>query len=84
MKELSAAIRAMDRSGIRVIMDLAAQQRDVLNLSVGEPDFQTPPHVIEAAAKAMADGYTSSRASWRSATPGTPSSSPTRDGRTTP
>ncbi len=58
MKELSAAIRAMDRSGIRVIMDLAAQQRDVLNLSVGEPDFQTPPHVIEAAAKAMADGYT--------------------------
>jgi aspartate/methionine/tyrosine aminotransferase len=58
MKELSVAIRAMERSGIRVIMDLAARQTDVLNLSVGEPNFQTPPHIIEAAAKAMADGYT--------------------------
>lgn len=58
MRDLSTAIRGMARSGIRVIMDLAAQHEGVLNLSVGEPNFQTPTHIVEAAAKALADGYT--------------------------
>jgi aspartate aminotransferase len=31
---------------------------DVLNLSVGEPDFPTPDHIIAAAKQAMDDGYT--------------------------
>ncbi|MBW3096386.1 pyridoxal phosphate-dependent aminotransferase [Pseudohoeflea coraliihabitans] len=36
---------------------LAAQGRDILNLGIGQPDFQTPPHVVEAAVKALRDGH---------------------------
>ncbi len=38
--------------------DLKSAGRDVIGLGAGEPDFDTPAHVIEAAAKAMADGET--------------------------
>lgn len=38
--------------------DLKAAGRDIISLSVGEPDFDTPPHVIEAAKKALDDGMT--------------------------
>ena len=31
---------------------------DVNNFSVGEPDFNTPTHIINAGKKAMDDGYT--------------------------
>ncbi|MFD1703748.1 pyridoxal phosphate-dependent aminotransferase [Methylopila henanensis] len=35
---------------------LAAQGRDIVNLGIGQPDFPTPPHVVEAAVKALRDG----------------------------
>ena len=38
--------------------ELKAQGRDIISLSAGEPDFDTPDHVKEAAARAMADGKT--------------------------
>ncbi len=38
--------------------DLKEAGRDILSLSVGEPDFNTPDHVIEAAKKALDDGMT--------------------------
>ena len=38
--------------------ELKAQGIDVINFGVGEPDFNTPPHIIEAGQKAIADGYT--------------------------
>ncbi|MBI9053624.1 MAG: pyridoxal phosphate-dependent aminotransferase [Bacteroidales bacterium] len=37
--------------------DLQAQGHDVINLSVGEPDFNTPEHIKEAAIKAIKDNY---------------------------
>jgi alanine-synthesizing transaminase len=40
--------------------DLVRQGKKILHLNIGDPevfDFQTPPHLIEAAAKAMRDGY---------------------------
>ena len=37
---------------------LKAEGRDVIGLGAGEPDFDTPDHVKEAAAKAMKDGCT--------------------------
>ena len=37
--------------------ELAAQGRDIINLGIGQPDFQTPPHIVEAAAKALRDGH---------------------------
>jgi len=38
--------------------DLKAAGRDVIGLGAGEPDFDTPPHVIAAAKKAMDKGIT--------------------------
>jgi aspartate/methionine/tyrosine aminotransferase len=35
---------------------LAAQGRDIVNLGIGQPDFKTPPHIVEAAIKALRDG----------------------------
>lgn len=37
--------------------ELKAQRVDVINLSVGEPDFNTPDHIKEAAKKAVDDNY---------------------------
>lgn len=51
-------IHDMKRSGIREIMDLAAQRADVLHLEVGQPDFPTPAHIVEAACAAATQGYT--------------------------
>ncbi len=36
---------------------LARQGKDIINLGIGQPDFKTPPHVVEAAIKALRDGY---------------------------
>jgi aspartate aminotransferase len=38
--------------------DLKAQGRDVIGLGAGEPDFDTPQHIIEAGKKALDDGMT--------------------------
>lgn len=38
--------------------DLAGQGRDIVRLDAGEPDFDTPGHIIEAAKQALDDGYT--------------------------
>jgi len=38
--------------------DLKAEGRDVIGLGAGEPDFDTPGHIIEAAKKALDDGMT--------------------------
>src|SRR5436190_18893508 len=37
---------------------LEAQGRRIIHLEIGEPDFPTAPHVVEAAAKALRDGHT--------------------------
>jgi len=37
---------------------LEAQGKEIIHLEIGEPDFTTPAYIIEAARKALADGYT--------------------------
>jgi len=37
--------------------DLAAQGREIINLGIGQPDFRTPDHIVEAAVKALRDGH---------------------------
>jgi aspartate/methionine/tyrosine aminotransferase len=37
--------------------DLAAKGRDIINLGIGQPDFRTPDHIVEAAIKALRDGH---------------------------
>ena len=36
---------------------LAAQGKDIINLGIGQPDFKTPQHIVEAAVKALRDGH---------------------------
>ncbi len=36
---------------------LAAQGKDIINLGIGQPDFKTPDHIVEAAVKALRDGH---------------------------
>ena len=58
MKQLCTVLMGMKRSGIREIMDLAAGMGEVIHLEVGEPCFDTPPHIVEAAHRAALDGFT--------------------------
>jgi aspartate aminotransferase len=36
---------------------LAAQGRSIINLGIGQPDFPTPEHIVEAGRKALAEGH---------------------------
>lgn len=36
---------------------LAAQGKDIINLGIGQPDFRTPEHIVEAGIKALRDGH---------------------------
>ncbi len=36
--------------------ELAQQGRSIINLGIGQPDFRTPEHIVEAAIKALRDG----------------------------
>ena len=38
--------------------ELEARGRDVVHMEIGEPDFPTPPNILEAGRKALLDGYT--------------------------
>ncbi len=38
--------------------ELEAQGREIIHLEIGEPDFPTAPHIVEAAARALRDGWT--------------------------
>jgi aspartate aminotransferase len=51
--EESATLRIADLTN-----ELKKQGRDILSFSLGEPDFNTPSHVIEAAKKALDSGKT--------------------------
>jgi aspartate/methionine/tyrosine aminotransferase len=37
---------------------LEAQGKEIIHLEIGEPDFSTPSHIVEAAARALRDGWT--------------------------
>jgi aspartate aminotransferase len=54
----STIARSMPVSRIREIMDLAWEDSEAIHLEVGEPDFPTPSHVIEAAYDAAQAGHT--------------------------
>src|SRR4051794_24913716 len=63
MSELLA--RSLERLGTETAFEtlararaLEAQGRRIIHLEIGEPDFPTAPHIVEAAAKALRDGHT--------------------------
>ncbi|MHC1734199.1 MAG: pyridoxal phosphate-dependent aminotransferase [Erysipelotrichaceae bacterium] len=45
-------------SGIRKFFDIANEMKDVISLSIGEPDFQTPWHIRQAGIQAAEEGKT--------------------------
>ena len=49
---------AVEWSGIRVMFALADEIPDVINLGIGQPDFDTPELIRDAAKKALDDGFT--------------------------
>jgi len=61
MEDISDRIAAMSESETLVMSqksrELQAKGIDVINLSVGEPDFATPDHIKEAAKKAIDENY---------------------------
>jgi len=59
MKEpLCKHISSLPPSGIQKFLDIINAMPDVLSLGVGEPDFPTPAHIIEAAWQALRAGNT--------------------------
>lgn len=55
---LSHRVKAIKPSGIRKFFDLANQVEGVISLGVGEPDFDTPWHIREAAVYSIESGQT--------------------------
>ena len=56
--EVSARLKKIKPSGTRRLFALAQQERDVISLGIGEPDFASPPHVLEASKSALNEGKT--------------------------
>jgi aspartate/methionine/tyrosine aminotransferase len=60
LKTAAAIARLRTESAFAVLAratQLEAEGRSVINLGIGQPDFQTPPHIVEAAIKALSDGH---------------------------
>jgi aminotransferase len=55
---LAARVSAVPASGIRKFFDVIATMPDVISLGVGEPDFATPPAVVEAGIRSLQAGRT--------------------------
>lgn len=55
---LADRILSVERSPFYSIMDLAAKRGDCIYLHLGEPDFITPKHIVEAAKSALDEGHT--------------------------
>lgn len=59
---LSERINSMQESATlkmaKISRELRSQGHDVIDLSIGEPDFDTPQHIKDAAKKAIDEGYT--------------------------
>lgn len=59
MKTIAGFDRIGEENAFAVLAragELAAAGRDVINLGIGQPDFATPEHIVEAAVKALRDG----------------------------
>ena len=55
---LSERVRSVPPSGIRRFFDILATMDDVISLGVGEPDFDTPPQIVEAGVRSLRGGRT--------------------------
>src|SRR6266436_3105870 len=58
-------VEAMSRIGVESAFEvlvkaraLEKQGKNIIHLEIGEPDFPTPKHIVEAGKKALDDGFT--------------------------
>ena len=57
-RRLSASIRASAERQRMPLLEMARAYPDVINLGRGDPDLPTPAHIVEAAKRALEEGYT--------------------------
>jgi len=57
-RKVVSRLRDMEYSPTRRLASMSAQMKDVISLAGGDPDFDTPAHVKEAAIRALQEGYT--------------------------
>lgn len=64
MMEMLRTAAAMGRLGTESAFEVLArakrlelQGKSIINLGIGQPDFPTPPHIVEAAVKALREGH---------------------------
>ncbi len=55
-QRLARRVLDVPPSGIRKFFDVIATMPDVISLGVGEPDFDTPPQVVQAGIRALENG----------------------------
>lgn len=55
---LSRTVMELEPSGIRKFFDILGDMKDVISLTVGQPDFVTPWHIREAGIKSLEEGRT--------------------------
>ena len=63
-KILNKTVTEIKPSGIRKFFDIAATMEDVISLSVGEPDFQTPWAIRKAGIESLQKGKTKYTSNW--------------------
>lgn len=57
-RRLASRVTAVPPSGIRKFFDVMATMPDAISLGVGEPDFTTPPQIIEEGVRSLRSGRT--------------------------
>ncbi|MBR1484002.1 MAG: aminotransferase class I/II-fold pyridoxal phosphate-dependent enzyme [Ruminococcus sp.] len=55
---MNSSIQSISPSGIRKFFDIANEMKDVISLSIGEPDFQTPWHIRDEGIHSLEKGKT--------------------------
>ncbi len=55
---VAKSIENVPPSGIRRFFDIAATMDDVISLGIGEPDFDTPPAIVQAGIASLSHGHT--------------------------
>jgi len=57
-KQIANHVRGIPKSGIRDFFEIVQSMKDVISLGIGEPDFETPWHIREAAIYSLEKGRT--------------------------
>lgn len=58
MRPLSKRLLRIEPSGVRELFEIASRYGDVINLTLGEPEVDTPSNIKEAAWRALKEGFT--------------------------